>query len=99
MNIKVKKIDAASWTADCPNCGHNLTDPIHYTGDIYHYIGYCQGILSGHCDYIQIPDKTYRCGKTVAEIKTEAKEFFRKMWCKSEGEYYDVHGNSMERMK
>ena len=98
MNIKVKKIEAASWSDDCPNCGHDLSDPVHGTAEIYHYFGYCQGICSGHCDYIQIPDKPFRCGKKVAEIKIEAKEFFRKMWCKNEGDYYDVNDKKMEKI-
>ena len=98
MNIKVKKIEAVSWSDDCPNCGNDLSDPVHGTADIYHYFGYCQGIFTGHCDYIQIPDKKYRGGKSLAEIKAEAKEFFRKMWYKSEGDYYNIHGNKMEKI-
>jgi len=98
MNIKVKKIVAESWVDDCPNCGHNLTDPVYHSGNIYHYFGFCMGILSGHCDYIQIPDKTFRHGKTVAEIKVEAKEFFKKMWCKNDGDYFNSKGKKMEKI-
>ena len=99
MNIKVKKIEAASWSDDCPNCGHDLSDPVHGTAEIYHYFGYCQGILTGHCDYIQIPDKKYRGVTTVAEIKIEAKDFFRKMWCKNDGQdYHNIYGNKMEKI-
>ena len=99
MNIKVKKIEAVSWSDTCPNCGHYISDPDHGTEEIHYYFGYCQGIFSGHCDYIQIPDKKYRHGKTITEIKSEAKEFFKKMWCKDNPcDYYNSDGKKMEKM-